>query len=127
MPMLTTCGCRRASSASPATTSANKGREVPAGVTVDGVHTVGEAVHRFELDPPVPYAAGHHPAAGRTDVDSPEHRGLGGGHRRNAAATPASTGMCRPVVWLRSAEQSTKTALATFSGSTSRLRRVRWA
>ncbi len=48
-------------------------------------------------------------------------------HRRNAAATPASTGMCRPVVWVSSGPQRTKTALAMWSGSTSRLRIVRWA
>ena len=48
-------------------------------------------------------------------------------HRRKAAATPASTGMCRPVVWESSAEVSTAAALATFSGSTSRLSRVRCA
>ena len=47
--------------------------------------------------------------------------------RRNAAATPASTGMCRPVVWVSSPPVSANTALATCSGSTSRLRRVRWA
>mgnify|MGYP006172232621 CR=1 FL=1 len=43
------------------------------------------------------------------------------------AATPASTGMCRPVVWLSWSVQRTKTALAMLSGSTSRLRIVRWA
>ena len=48
-------------------------------------------------------------------------------HRRNAAATPASTGTCSPVVWVRSGPQRAKTALAQCSGSTSRLRRVRWA
>src|SRR5215203_4024854 len=69
--------------------------------------------------------AEHHPAAGCPKVNRRHPSGTG--HRRKAAATPASTGMCRPVVWLRSAEQSTKTALATFSGSTSRLSRVRCA
>ena len=49
------------------------------------------------------------------------------GHRRKAAATPASTGTCRPVVWVMSGPHSAKTALATCSGSTSRLSRVRWA
>jgi hypothetical protein len=48
-------------------------------------------------------------------------------HRRKAAATPASTGMCRPVVWLISAEHSTKTAFATFYGKTSRFNSVREA
>ena len=46
---------------------------------------------------------------------------------RNAAATPASTGTWRPVVWLNSAEVIAVTALATCSGSTSRLSNVRWA
>ena len=50
-----------------------------------------------------------------------------GAHRRNAAATPASTGTCRPVVCERSPAVSANTALATFSGSTSRFSRVRWA
>ena len=48
-------------------------------------------------------------------------------HRRNAAATPASTGMWSPVVWLRSLVHSTNTAFATFSGSTSRFSSVRCA
>ncbi len=47
--------------------------------------------------------------------------------RRKAAATPASTGMCRPVVWDSSPPVSASTAAATCSGSTSRLSRVRWA
>src|SRR5665213_1170249 len=60
----------------------------------------------------------HDAAAGRAEIDRrdyPRH------YRRKAAATPASTGMCSPVVWLRSDVHSTKTAFATFSGSTSRL------
>src|SRR6266508_718760 len=64
----------------------------------------------------------HHPATGRTEVDGRE-----GSHRRNAAATPASTGMCRPVVCERSPAVSANTAAATCSGSTSRLRSVRLA
>src|SRR5690606_28336903 len=47
--------------------------------------------------------------------------------RRNAAATPASTGTCNPVVWLSSPAVSARTALATCSGRTSRLSSVRWA
>ena len=52
---------------------------------------------------------------------------LDGDQRRKAAATPASTGMCNPVVWERSPPVRAKTAAATCSGSTSRLRIVRWA
>ena len=75
----------------------------------------------------------HHPTARRPEVDRGDADGRGAGrhrrpgHRRKAAATPASTGMCRPVVWLSSSVQSTKTALAMLSGSTSRLRIVRCA
>ena len=43
------------------------------------------------------------------------------------AATPASTGTCSPVVWVSSPPVSANTAFATCSGSTSRLRMVRWA
>ena len=49
------------------------------------------------------------------------------GHRRNAAATPASTGMSRPVVSGRSPAHSANTAAATCSGRTSRLSSVRRA
>ena len=47
--------------------------------------------------------------------------------RRNAAATPASTGMCSPVVWERSPPTSANTAPATCSGRTSFFSSVRWA
>ncbi len=39
--------------------------------------------------------ADHHPAARRAEIDGGAEPAS---HRRNAAATPASTGMCRPVV-----------------------------
>ena len=82
--------------------------------------------------------AHHHAAAGRPEVDRGHAQrsvpGLGAVHlssrpaqRRKPAATPASTGMCRPVVCDSSPDVSTNTALATCSGSTSRLRIVRWA
>ncbi len=48
-------------------------------------------------------------------------------HRRKAAATPASTGTCSPVVCEKSDVHSANAALAMFSGSTSRLSRVRCA
>ncbi len=107
-----------------------QGGEVPAQVAVEAHGAVLEAVHRLQGDPAVDDAAGHHPPARRADVDGGEDlagRPVGAAHLRNAAATPASTGTCRPVVWDRSAEQRTKTAFATCSGSTSRLRRVRCA
>ena len=68
----------------------------------------------------------HDPAAGRPEVDRGEVAGAAR-HRRNAAATPASTGTCRPVVWEKSDVHNANAALAMFSGSTSRLSRVRWA
>ena len=71
-----------------------------------------------------PDPADHHPAARRAEIDG---RDEPGGHRRKAAATPASTGMCSPVVWLRSPPVSAKTAAATCSGTTSRLSSVRCA
>ena len=66
--------------------------------------------------------AGHHPAPGGAEVDRGD-----GGHRKNAAATPASTGMCSPVVRDSSPAVSTNTAAATCSGRTSRLSSVRCA
>ena len=53
--------------------------------------------------------------------------GVLGDHRRKAAATPESTGMCSPVVCDRSPPMSANTAAATCSGRTSLLSRVRWA
>ena len=66
----------------------------------------------------------HHPAARRAEIHGRDELGS---HRRNAAATPASTGMWSPVVWLRSPPVRAKTAAATCSGRTSRLSSVRWA
>src|SRR3712207_7836367 len=49
-------------------------------------------------------ATEHDPAAGGAEVDGGQSQGLGSAaaagsrHRRKAAATPESTGMCRPVV-----------------------------
>ena len=85
---------------------------------------VREAVDLGQLelvgaDPP-----DHHPAARRAEIDG---RDEPAGHRRKAAATPASTGMCSPVVWLRSPPVRAKTAAATCSGRTSRLSSVRCA
>ncbi len=80
---------------------------------------VGEAVHLA----PGAASAGRpgrriDAAAGRAEVDGRDRTGRAArAHRRKAAATPESTGMCRPVVWVRSGPLSTKTASATFSGS----------
>ena len=68
-----------------------------------------------------PLEAPRSPAASLTVV------GGDSAHRRNAAATPESTGMCSPVVCARSPPASTKTAAATCSGSTSFWSSVRWA
>ena len=64
-------------------------------------------------------------ATPRADVDGryPSH----GGYRMNAAATPESTGMIRPVVRENSSETIAATAVAMCSGRTSRLRMVRCA
>ena len=95
----------------------------------DGHSPVAEAVQLLQVEGARTDPAGHDPAAGGAEVDRGDADGFRRTehHRRKAAATPASTGMCRPVVWLSSEEQSTKTALAMFSGSTSRLRIVRCA
>ena len=74
---------------------------------------------RAVADPP-----DDHPAARRAEVDRGDDARA---HRRNAAATPASTGMWSPVVCDRSPPTSANTAAATCSGRTSFLRIVRWA
>ncbi len=83
---------------------------------------VGEPVHLLDVHASLADDTANDPPAGRAEVDSRDR-----GHRRKAAATPASTGTCRPVVSERSPAVSTNTAAATCSGSTSRLSRVRWA
>ncbi len=88
---------------------------------------VREAVRLGQLQPVGADAADHDAPAGRAEVDRRVRPGVPGPHRRNAAATPASTGTCRPVVWVRSPPVSANTAFATCSGSTSRLSSVRWA
>ena len=124
-----------------------------AGPPADPHRGVREPVDLVQLDALLPRRP-EHPAdddapAGRAEVDRREGGvvpagtvrttrtagpATGGGgpgvarrHRRNAAATPESTGTCRPVVCTRSGPVRAKTAAATCSGSTSRLSRVRWA
>ena len=122
-----------------------------------GHRTVRESCDLLEAQHPVVHVAEHDAPAGRAEVDRRDdaaalieetpnrslsvskRRSAGapfgklrdrwpsGGHRRKAAATPESTGMCRPVVRLSSGPVSTYTASATFSGTTSRLRIVRFA
>ncbi len=83
---------------------------------------VGEAVHLLEPELVGPDLGHHHASRGGAEVE-----GDAASHRRKAAATPASTGMCSPVVCVMFGPHSAKTALAQCSGSTSRLSSVRWA
>ena len=87
---------------------------------------VGEAMDLFELEVVRPDPTDHHPPARRAEVDGRDASAVRS-HRRKAAATPASTGMWRPVVCDRSPPTSANTAAATCSGRTSRLSSVRWA
>ena len=90
--------------------------------------SVREPVHLLELEQVGFDPADDDPSARCPEVDRDDAAvGPGAGHRRNAAATPASTGMCRPVVWARSPPVSANTAAATCSGRTSFLRSVRCA
>ncbi len=135
---------RRGGGREPGEDLGEQGVEVPAEAAVELFDAVGEAVHRLQFGPlPTGTArdpAEDDPARGGADVDSDKDtageqaaagwcgiRWWRRAHRRKAAATPASTGMWSPVVWESSLPVSTAAALATFSGSTSRLSRVRWA
>src|SRR5699024_179696 len=130
-----------------------EGIDVPGQVPVALSQDVVEAPGLDQLDPARTDHAEHHPARGGAPGDHGDRPRADGGHRarsardtgrfgrpggrcsmrgvaahrRNAAATPASTGTCRPVVWVRSPAVSANTALATVAGNTSRLSRVRWA
>ncbi len=99
-------------------------QHVPAQPLGDPHRAVGEAVRLGQLQRVGADAADHDTPAGGAQVDRGVRRHT---HRRNAAATPASTGTCSPVVCVSSPPVSANTALATCSGSTSRLRMVRWA
>src|SRR5690606_33114773 len=103
-----------------------EGVEIPVQAVLVLDRSVGEARDELQVDPSLVDPADHDPAAGRAQVDGSE-RARARGHRRKAAATPESTGMCRPVVRESSGPVSTYTASATFSGTTSRLRMVRFA
>ena len=120
---------------SPSRTPVVQGQDVPVQPSRQPHRPVGEAVRLVRSSVSGADPADHDPAAGRAEVDGgATYRAASvaatrsrARQRRNAAATPASTGMCRPVVWVRSPPVSAKTAFATCSGSTSRLSRVRWA
>ncbi len=88
---------------------------------------VRKAVHEPERQPVGRAAPGNHAATRSTKVDGSDGGAAAARHRRNAAAIPASTGTCSPVVCDRSPAVSANTAAATCSGSTSRLSRVRCA
>ena len=89
-----------------------------------GDRLVREPMDLLEREATVLDPADDDPAARRAEVDRDEDAV---GHRRKAAATPASTGMWSPVVCARSPPTSANTAAATCSGRTSFLSRVRWA
>ncbi len=93
-------------------------------VLVQGDGSVREARHRCHPDTAAVDVTDDDSAARRAEVDRSDTPRT---HRRKAAATPASTGMCRPVVCEKSDVQIAYTAFATFSGTTSRLSIVRCA
>ena len=78
------------------------GRDVPVQPVGRAHRVVGEPGDRLEREPVRADLAEHHPAAGGAEVDRGDGDRLIGATCRNAAATPASTGMCSPVVWVRS-------------------------
>ncbi len=147
--------CRLAGGSEAGEHLGEEGVEVPAEAAVGLHHAVGETVHDVERGPRRTAVGGvgsgsPDPVLIRPRMTRPEEAPMStaantlpanrppstlscctgcrcGAHRRKAAATPASTGMWRPVVWDSSALVSTAAALATFSGRTSRLSRVRWA
>ena len=79
---------------------------------VDFGHGVGKPVDGFYFDAAVVDDARHHTPTGGPNIDGSDDASS---HvqRKKAAATPASTGKCAPVVWLNSAEVIADTQLAT--------------
>ena len=98
-------------------------RDIPRQAAPHARRDVGESMRFLETDPASADDTGDNAPSGRTDVDRGERRR----HRRNAAATPESTGMCMPAAGDSSPAVRTTTAAATCSGSTSRLSSVRLA
>ncbi len=106
---------------------------VPAQVAVTELDAVRETMDHVQVHAlagvtgVVVDGPGDDPTARGAEVDGGEDPCGHSSQRRNAAATPASTGTCRPVVWLNASDVIATTALATCSGSTSRFSSVRWA
>ena len=98
-----------------------EGRSIP---LVDGDRAVWEPSNLLGPNAVTAHVTDDHSTASSAEIDRGD---VPRAHRRNAAATPASTGMCSPVVWEKSDVQMANTAFATFSGTTSRLRIVRCA
>ena len=99
--------------------------DIPPPATIDQTRPIREARDLGERWNPRDKIADDDASASRADID-----GRDPGHdryRTNAAATPESTGMIMPVVRENSSEASAATARPMCSGSTSRLRMVRWA
>ena len=86
--------------------------EVPAQMTVSGDRGVRDPLDLSQLDPFRRHCAGHDSRTRSAEVDGREdpRRHV---QRKNAAATPASTGTKSPVVWLNSSETRAATAEAT--------------
>ena len=99
--------------------------DVPVRAVGQPDRAVAEPVDLGQLHRVRPHVTEDDPSAGGAEVDRRE--GDGRAHRRKAAATPESTGTCRPVVCDRSPPVRANTASATCSGSTSRPSRVRLA
>src|SRR4029079_9970971 len=91
-----------------------KAEHVPVEPVRQSYRAVAEPVDLGQREVLPPDLADDHTCDRRPEVDRGQRD-----HRRNAAATPESTGMCSPVVCARSPAVSAKTAAATCSGSTS--------
>ena len=102
-----------------------KGLDIPRPTTINMNRAIWEARNLGERRNAVDKITQDHSSASRADIDGsdPVHDR----YRTNAAATPESTGMIMPVVRENSSDTIAATASAMCSGSTSRLRMVRWA
>ena len=102
-----------------------KGLDTPRPTTISMNRGIREARNLGERWNAVDKITQDNSSASRADIDGrdPVHDC----YRTNAAATPESTGMIMPVVRENSSDTIAATASAMCSGSTSRLRMVRWA
>ena len=102
-----------------------KGLDIPRPTTISMNRAIREPRNFGERRDAVDMIAQDDSSTSRADVDGrdPVHDC----YRTNAAATPESTGMIMPVVRENSSDTIAATANAMCSGSTSRLRMVRWA